>query len=110
MLLARLEQALNDRYEERARSARRLHQDQRCEVAVGGVANEIEDQVDDPPTREDLAVIEASVGWCGLRERHRGFEKRELSGGWYPSTEHAFDAMADLPMAESRATRRDRNG
>ena len=49
------------------------------QVRVGGVANQVQHQVDDPSAGEDLAVVGAWI-WGELSERHGVLEQGELPG------------------------------
>ena len=59
---ARSDQSLDHRDKERAGSAGWFDEDAAAEVLVGCVADEVEDEVDDPAAGEDFSVVTAGIG------------------------------------------------
>jgi hypothetical protein len=76
---ARLGQAFDDWDEERSCPARRLDEGLATEILVGRVANEVEDEVNDPAAGEDFSVVGAGVRG-ELSEGHGVLEEGELTG------------------------------
>lgn len=74
-----LDQALGDWNEECPGAARGLDENLATEIAVGGVADEIKDQFDDPTSGEDFAIVGAGIGG-EFSEGHRVLEQGELPG------------------------------
>ena len=84
VVAARLDEALDDRPQKGARTARGLHEHLCAEVLVGCVANEVQDHLDDPAPREDLAVVGAWIRG-ELSERQGFLDEGELTGGGHKS-------------------------
>lgn len=75
---SRLDQPVENWEQERPGAARRLDEATAAKVEIRRIADEIEDQLDDPPAGENLAVVGAGINGK-LSDSHRLLEQCELS-------------------------------